>query len=106
MHFYYAIINEKMQSSIIIYSLNTIMLRANFFYTGEFGIVYRALYSPNSDFTSIPQPVAVKTLKGLLFTITLYTNTASCSCINFMLKSVHIHNSVHIHKSVHFKIWT
>ena len=58
-----------MQSSII---LNTIMLRANFFYTGEFGIVYRALYSHNSDFTSIPQPVAVKTLKGLLFTITLY----------------------------------
>ena len=54
------------------------MLKANFFYTGEFGIVYRALYSPNSDFTSIPQPVAVKTLKGLLFTITLYTNTASC----------------------------
>ena len=63
----------NMQSSIIIYSLNTIMLRvlANFFYTGEFGIVYRALYSHNSDFTSIPQPVAVKTLKGLLFTITL-----------------------------------
>ena len=47
------------------------MLRANFFYTGEFGIVYRALFSHNSDFTSIPQPVAVKTLKGLLFTITL-----------------------------------
>ena len=72
------------------------MLRANFFYTGEFGIVYRALYSPNSDFTSIPQPVAVKTFKGLLFNITLYTNTASCSCKQYILKCVHIHNDLKI----------
>ena len=67
--------------------------KTQFLYTGEFGVVYRALYSHNSDFTSIPQPVAVKTLKGLLFTITLYTNTASClynvyySLFTFMMTS-------------------
>ena len=47
------------------------MYKTQFLYTGEFGVVYRALYSPNSDFNSTPQQVAVKKLKGLLFTITL-----------------------------------
>ena len=43
-------------------------IKANFIYTGEFGIVYRALCTHKSGLTGVPQPVAVKTLKGLLFT--------------------------------------
>ena len=36
----------------------------NFYDTGEFGIVYRALLAHESDFNRVPQAVAVKTLKS------------------------------------------
>ena len=47
------------------------MHKSQFPLSGEFGIVYRALYTHKSDLTGVPQPVAVKTLKGLSITITL-----------------------------------
>ena len=37
---------------------------------GEFGIVYRGLYTPNGDIiNSAPMPVAIKTLKGNIIII-------------------------------------
>ena len=38
-------------------------------FTGEFGIVYRALLTHESDFSVMPQAVAVKTLKGLFIRV-------------------------------------
>ena len=61
----------NVQSSIIIFSLNRIMHKSQFPLSGEFGIVYCALCTHKSDLTGVPQPVAVKTLKGLSITITL-----------------------------------
>ena len=33
--------------------------------TGEFGVVYRGILTNETDLNSMPEPVAVKTLKGL-----------------------------------------
>ena len=36
---------------------------------GEFGIVYRGLYTPDGNIiNSVPMPVAIKTLKGNIIT--------------------------------------